>query len=432
MRLLKPLCLLLTVLFVSTTRAQETLSLEQALALASQLNPRLRAVHARREGWQQRSRVAAAMLQPQVSVSGWMAQGSLVNMLASAPGAMPEAMRMADRGSFASTQLKLAMPLYTGGRLQNMSRSAQADVEAMSAEVQETEQDVRLEVTMNYMHTLWRRELIDVAQKRLEAQREQTRIMQQMLEAGKVPLAFVLRSRAAEAEAEQQLSSALNDYQKSLIDLQVSIGMMPKAHLSLSDDSTAISWVLPPSLEDAVKQAIEQRALLQGHYWRLRALNLERKAAEGALYPQAYLTASQDWLKAQGMLSQSGYTVALVVSLPLWSGGQLQAQAREAAAREREQAENLRQLQLQVVGEVTKVWLDIQTAQKKLSTARSALYYAEEAYRVAALRVSEGKAPLAEQIDALATLTDARTRLIEAQVDDKLSQARLLRAVGRL
>ncbi|MGQ9880491.1 MAG: TolC family protein [Armatimonadota bacterium] len=76
--------------------------------------------------------------------------------------------------------------------------------------------------------------------------------------------------------------------------------------------------------------------------------------------------------------------------------------------------------------------MDIGTAKTNVATAEAVLQDAEEAYRIAVLRVNEGKAPLVEQIDALAALTDARTRLFQARTDHLLAQARLLRAMGDL
>lgn len=411
---------------------QQVLTLQEALSLAEKHNPRLQAVQARRDESFARARATSAMLSPQVSVSGWLAQGTIDNMLTSAPTVMPDSMRMASRDSFTSSQVKLSVPLFTGGRLQMMARAARAETEAMSAEVQEMRQEVRVEVTMRYLQALLRRELVEVAKKRYEAQQEQTRIMEQMYEIGKAPLAFVLRSRAAEAEAKQMLTTATNHLRKNLIDLQASIGLSPTGDIELPRELEQPAFTLPNTVEEAVERGVQRRALLQSQQARLRMTTLERRAAEGALLPQVYLTASQDWIKEQQMKARSGYTVALVVSIPIWTGGQLQAQVREAVARERAEAAMSRALQLQVESEVRQAWLDIQTAAANLATADAALKDAEEAYRIATLRVHEGKAPFVEQIDALAALTEARTRLLEARTEHIMAQARLLRATGDL
>jgi outer membrane protein TolC len=173
------------------------------------------------------------MLLPQVSISGWLAQGTMDNMLASSPGVMPDSMRMASRDRFAASQLKISIPLFTGGRLQGMIGAARAERDAMYAEVREIAQEVRLEVTMRYLQALLRRELVDVAEKRYQAQQEQTRVIEEMYESGKAPLAFVLRSRAAEAEAKQALTTARAEFRKSLLHLQASIGVPPGQEIDL-------------------------------------------------------------------------------------------------------------------------------------------------------------------------------------------------------
>ncbi len=432
MRLDRVLGAVLVMAFCLPSRGQAPLSLEEAIAQAERTNPRLQAVAARRDAVSAQARATAGMLSPQVSVSGWLAQGTVANMLTSAPGVMPDSMRMAEREGFSSAQVKLAVPLFTGGRLQAMASATRRESEAMSAEVQEMVQEVRLEVTERYLQALLRRQLVGVAEQRLQAQQEQTRIMTQLYEVGKVPLAYLLRSRAAEAEAKQDLATARNEFQKSLLDLQVSMGVSPTGEVPLPSDLQEPAFHLPSDADEATRRALQHRALLQAQQRLLQMRQLERRAAQGASLPQTYLTASGDWTKIQGMSVQSGYTVALVLSVPLWTGGQLEARVREASSREMGQQASLRAAQLQVENEVRRAWLDIQTARSNLATAEAALQDAEEAYRVAVLRVNEGKAPFVEQIDALAALTDARTRLFEARTELLLAQARLLRAMGNL
>lgn len=420
------------VLFCLPSLGQTTLSLQDALSQAERTNPRLQAVMARRDAVSAQAQAAAGMLKPQVSATGWLAQGTVENMLTSSPGVMPDSMRMAGREGFSSTQVKLALPLFTGGRLQAMAGSARKESEAMSAEVQEMVQEVRLEVTERYLQALLRWQLVGVAEKQLQAQEEQTRRVQAMYDVGKVPLSYLLRSRAAEASARQELTTARNNFQKSLLDLQVSMGVPPTGAVTLPSDLQEPVFHLPGEVDEAVQRALQHRALLQANRCLLQMRELERRAAQGARMPQTYLTASGDWLKTQGMSAESGYTVTLVVSLPIWTGGQLEARVREAASREKEQQASLRALQLQVENEVRRAWLDIQTAKANLGTAEAALQDAEESYRIAVLRVNESKAPLVEQIDAIAALTDARTRLFEARTEHLLAQARLLRAMGDL
>jgi len=161
-------------------------------------------------------------------------------------------------------------------------------------------------------------------------------------------------------------------------------------------------------------------------------MRLEQRGAEGALSPQAYVTASADWWKATNLPAQSGFTVALVLSVPLYTGGQFQARVQQASAVVLEEEANLRLVQIQVENEVRQAWLDMHTAEANLASARLFLQNADETYRVSTLRVQEGKAPFVEQVDALAALTDARTRLLEAQTAQWLARARLLRAMGEL
>ncbi len=426
-------CLVLELTFAGVCggSAAQELSLRDAVRIAEQHHPRLQAMVSRRNGAQLRAKAVSAMLSPQISMTGWLAQGNVENMLASAASVMPDSMRMAPRDPFASVQSKITVPLYTGGRLQAMAGASRAGADVAAAEVQEALQEVRLDVTARYLQALLKRSLMEVAEMRLQAQQEQTRIMEALYEQGKVPLAYVLRSRAAEAEATQSLTTARNDLQKSLLELQASMGVSPTGEVRLPALSPDFAWNVPSAVDEATQRAMRGRALLRAQGERVRMMRLEQRGAEGALSPQAYVTASADWWKATNLQAQSGFTVALVLSVPLWNG-ELQARVQEASAVVLEEEANWRLVQIQVENEVRQAWLDMHTAEANHASARLFLQNAEETYRVSTLRVQEGKAPFVEQIDALAALTDARTRLLEAQTAQWLARARLLRAMGEL
>jgi outer membrane protein TolC len=107
---------------------------------------------------------------------------------------------------------------------------------------------------------------------------------------------------------------------------------------------------------------------------------------------------------------------------------------RSEAAAGKAMAEKARQevrsWEIRTEKEVRQAWLDVRTATQNFETARSALSAAKSAYDVVAVRIEAGKAILVEQLDALSTLTRARTNVAKAVTDHEIAKARVLRAVG--
>ena len=129
--------------------------------------------------------------------------------------------------------------------------------------------------------------------------------------------------------------------------------------------------------------------------------------------------------------TREGYTVGIVVSLPLFDGGQRKAESAQARAQQERADAEVRDLELRVAVEVQQAWLDVGTAAENYRTAQTALLAAQSAYDVTTLRVQNQKALLVEQLDALASLTQARTNIAQALYDHSLAVARLNRAAGR-
>ncbi len=112
--------------------------------------------------------------------------------------------------------------------------------------------------------------------------------------------------------------------------------------------------------------------------------------------------------------TREGYTVGVVLSLPLMDGGQRRAETAQARARQERAEAEARDLELRVAVEVQQAWLDVQTAAENYRTAQAALQAAQAAYDVTALRVQNQKGLLVEQLDALAALTQARGNVAQA------------------
>lgn len=152
----------------------------------------------------------------------------------------------------------------------------------------------------------------------------------------------------------------------------------------------------------------------------------------GSQGPQVYGMAMADGLSSHQLGTREGYSLGLVISLPLIDGGQRRAETAQTRAQEDRVHAELQDLELRVTNEVRQAWLDVQTAAENYHTAEAALVAAQSAYDVTAVRVQNQKGILLEQLDVLAALTQARANISQALYHHSLATARLQRAVGRL
>ena len=127
------------------------------------------------------------------------------------------------------------------------------------------------------------------------------------------------------------------------------------------------------------------------------AATAQVRSARGSQGPQVAGMAMADGFTSHPQGTREGYTVGIVLSLPLLDGGQRRAETAQARARQERADAEARDLELRVAVEVQQAWLDAQTAAENYRTAQAALRAAQSAYEVTALRVQNQKGLLVEQ-----------------------------------
>src|SRR5262249_42079519 len=144
-------------------------------------------------------------------------------------------------------------------------------------------------------------------------------------------------------------------------------------------------------------------------------------AARGSLGPQVFGAAMGDAFTTDDMGRNSGGTVGIVASIPLFDAGQRRAELGQAQAMRKRGELELKDIELKVAAEVRQAWLDVDTAAQNYKTAQAAVLSAQSAYDVVVLRVQNQKGILVEQLDALAALTQARTNLAQALYENSIA-----------
>jgi len=375
------------------------------------------------------TRIARSQQLPQLSANTYLTYGDFSNIFNTAPNVTPVNNIAVPEQGYADQNLTFSVPFYTGGRLENQVRTASERERAAVLDVGGMQAEIAFRIKDAYYRALLAAENVRVAQTRVEAAAELVKTTQALFTAGKGLESSVRRVEAEQADAQRTLTTVRNVQAKALLDLKAAMGVRLDSEIALSD-----ALVFTPPMGDLAAQladAARLRPELLAARARLSAAGHQIGAVRGSQGPQVYGMAMADGLTSRPSGTREGYSVGLVISLPLLDGGQRRAETAQAHAQaERAQAEE-RDLELRVANEVQQAWLDVQTAAENYRTALAALQSAQSAYDVTALRMQNQKGILVEQLDALASLTQARGNVAQAQYDHSLAVARLQRAVGR-
>jgi outer membrane protein len=298
-----------------------------------------------------------------------------------------------------------------------------------------TLQDTVAEVETAYFAVLSARAMVAAQTQQEAALRASLDAVEIRLQGGLASRADQLRARAALAEAQLVRQTAERDQAKAEALLKQAAGVAQTQTLALEWDVTPpaapeAGALLADLLAEAERQRPDLRAL-QAAAARARA---EAERARAARWPSLSLAANtgRTFFLEDDRVPSTTYSVGVNLSVPLFDGGRLAAEARAAerdAERLQAEAESQRG---QVTLEVTEAYHDVRHAQAQREGVAVQFDSADESARAAAARYEAGVGSLLEWLTAQADLARARQARAQADSDWLAAFSRLNHALGRL
>ncbi len=296
-------------------------------------------------------------------------------------------------------------------------------------------QDAITEVETAYFSVLAARAQIDAQTQQETALRASLDAIEVRLKGGLAARADHLRARAALAEATLARQAAERDRAKAEAALKQAAGIAQTQTLAL-DWETAPPAVLEASillaelLDEAERQRPDLRAL-QATAARARA---DAERARAARWPSVSLTANtgRTFFLEDDHSPSTTYSVGFNLSVPLFDGGRLAAQAR-AAERDAERLQVESESQRgQVALAVTEAYYDVRHAQTQRAGVAEQFDSASESAEAARARYRAGMGSVLELLTAQADLARARQAQVQANSDWLAAFSRLNHVLGRL
>lgn len=414
----------------SQTFAQQQLfTLQDAIDMALKQNPMLKAAREDVNLSLARKKQAKAMLLPSLSFTGYATGGNNPNIFTTPAGVMPQSIMSVPQDKFLNANFMLMVPLYTGGRLQAMVKQNDIALKISERNLSAAELDTVLMVKESYRMALLAKELVKASEERVSRTEEQLRIDKIAVDVGKIPQVYIFRDEAELADAKQMLANMKREYDVALVELKTALAMDVNAPFELMD---VLSYEdMEETLEALTKEALAARPELLAASWMVRQSEQDVAVAKAAFLPQLNIAAMSDTMKTIDMPTASRYTAGLVMGLPLFDFGARTQKKQEAFSMKKKALSEYEARKLQVISDVNKAWLSLQTAKQNIRTAEEALKSAEEEYRIMKLRYDAGKGIQVEVLDASVTLLRAQTNHAQALYDYLTAKDKLMRAVGR-
>jgi multidrug efflux system outer membrane protein len=317
------------------------------------------------------------------------------------------------------------------GRVRRLNESARAQLLAS----EEARRGVRLsllsDVATDYLRLLELDLEMEIAKNTTNSFGESLNIFTQRLEGGTASDLEAARAEAALADAASAIPSILQQISTTENELCILLGRIPGPVNRSGETLVTLPPVVPAGLPSAL---LERRPDVRQMEQLLRSANAQIGESAAEFFPKIGLTALfgriSPELSAFSLGSANAWGVGAEAAGPLFEGGRLVGQYRQAKAARDEARLRYRQTVLTALADVS----DALLSRERLSDIRgqqvrevSAL---ERAVKTSTSRYIAGKASYYEVLEAQQQLFPAQLNLARTQRDEQLAVVALYKALG--
>ncbi len=433
-----PLLILALLAEPTAAAAPRTLSLDEALRLAAEQQPSIRAARAQKRALGARTEQTRAAYFPRLDGQAQYQRATANFLLSPSFAASPLAKSLmvnnklspADTFNYYTFGLTAQALLYDFGKTAGAVDVARAAEGAQAAEISTSEENALSAVRQAYFATLAAAELVGVAEKATANQERHVEQVRQFVAAGTRPK---IDLTSAELNLENQrlsLVRARNQRDLGRVQLAQAIGLADDDFTLVAPPAMPLAEEVAP-LDTLVEETLRRRpegARLDAQLVSLRA---GRRQAESAYYPALLAQGNFSGAKVEDIDFGFNWFVGLGVQWNFYAGGVTRAQLDESDAQAEALGEQRALLKQGIRADLKRERLSIAEAKERITVADRAVSTAAERLRLAEGRYQAGAGTILELDDAQIGAVNAEAQRVAALYDLQSARARLLRALGR-
>jgi outer membrane protein TolC len=424
----------------------QPLALSDALALAFQLQPRLRSALESIEQAARRQDIVHAAFLPvattayheggfHLGVGGQgIPLGQAGQQLAQAftfvpfSGALPVGLNI--NTGYDVAELRVQWLICDFGRRLGRYRQAGLALDIAQLQADRARQTVANEVAVAYYQVLRARALGRTARAAVRRAEDELEIAQKLARGGAEVREKVLRARVQLAQARRALDLTEEAEGDAVAGLNLAIGLNVSANTQVADEPSSVppfEKTLAESLQTAVSQRREFAVAQRGIASAQQGLRVARASFAPRLVAESHLF---DFQQANPR-GRADFALGLIkLEWTLFEGGKRVAEKRLADSQIRDALAKAEEVADTIAFQVNRAHRAVVTSRKGIDRSRPAVEDARESYRLVRARFRAGEATASDIIEAEATLTRAEQDYLNSQYDYRTALVRLEYAVG--
>jgi len=423
-------------------RAQEPITLEQAVGTALAKNPVLKAAQEETEVARAQTNQVRAAQYPRVDFSQGFTRGNnpvyvfgtllTQRQFTAANFALSQLNTPAPLDNF-QTRLEGQMLLFDWGRTRQRIRGAKRMETAAEFDAEQARQDLILRVVRAYYGVVVARENLAAAREAYRTAEANEARVKALAEAGLVVSSDLLSAQVFRAQMKDREIRADNQLQLARMMLSNEMGLGPEP-LSEPVDKLEEFAGETRRIEEWERTALTERPALRAAELRYQAAEKNRSLARAEFGPRVGLFANveRDAEALGGGPSGTNWTAGVRLEINLFAGGADRHRLAEASARERQASNQLDWFRSGVRLEVRQAYLETHAAEQRVEAARGSAEQAQEGLRILQNRYDAGLATMTDLLRAQTAALEAKTGYLAALYDWHVAVAQLERTAGKL
>jgi outer membrane protein TolC len=418
----------------------EPLSMAEAIRIAAEQNPEIKAARFQVEAVKSDSNKALSGFYPQVNFTQtfnrttnpmWAFGTKLNQGVITQADFDPQRLNDPDPINNFSSDFSVSWSVFEGGRTKIGWEQAKLNLSAVTLVLERTRQNVIAQTAKAYVGLVFAQKNIMVTKQALETSHANLNMIQSRYNSGFVVKSDLLRAMVRMADLEQQQLLAESRFKINEAMLNASMGSGKAEPLNPVTPLT-IGAEINDTIDTWINTAFSKRPEMENLRLEEEIAEKEVEKSRAGHYPDVNLVGNYEINSEDFSDSADNYTVGAVMRVNIFSGNRITEETRAAKSLLARVREMKKSLELGIQVQTREAFLKAKSARERIQVAKIAVDQAEEGLRIVKNRYNNGLLTIVGLLDAELARQQAHTRYFRMLHDYNAARIELELAAGTI
>jgi len=331
--------------------------------------------------------------------------------------------------TFTTSGTQLTQPLTQYLKFKPQNAIARADLNATRDQARQTQNDIALKVHQIYYQLLIAQLHKSATQARIKATDDLQAERVQQVKFGSVLPEDLIESRAQHLQSKQELLTTELRITDLTLALNDALGLPLNTQLSLDPSVPPVQAAC--RLDECIQVALDSHPEVLEAMQQVEKASAGVRLAKAEYVPDITAFARHSYQNDVPFLARNFGSFGVRFGYDLFDGGKKRSTVREREAQLAQARENLARVKDEVELKVQTAYNRLERTKQMVKVSQELLALREESRRVSAQQLERGVALKSQADSAAAQELDARTSLLQSQLDYIQAQDEMTHAIGR-